>query len=224
MILIASSTGSSSRFNDSSRYGAPAECLRLVATAVGILLLVGCSVVRLPSKRVDALIARYGARAAQAFDAGSWARAQAASGFAVQAAEFGVDWQRRVAGFVGRSSVPGPELQRLVLLTSDSTVMKHVVERVRSMFDQAPFEACASLADGTADRALIWRAESRGGVVIRMTAPSTSGATRRSWEGRLILVRHAVRRDDVGEIVSDLPCPDAAIDGLLSRYSGPSRM
>ena len=148
MIFIGSSTGSSSGFGDPGRYGAPAECLRLFAAAVGVSLLVGCSVVRLPSKRVDALIARYGARPAQAFDAGSWVRGQAADGFAVQAAEFGVDWQQRVAGFVGRSRVPGPELQRLVLVTSDSAVMKHVVEHVKSMFDQAPLEACASLSDG----------------------------------------------------------------------------
>jgi hypothetical protein len=200
------------------RKRSPAECLRLATAALGVSFLVGCTRERPSSRRIDALIERYGG--VQAFDSASWKSAQAAHGLAVQAAEFGADWEERIAGLVGRSRISRPELQRLVMVTSDSATLYRVLAQIKSMFDQTPFEACVLLADGTRDRALVWRAASRGGAVIRAPAPSASGATRRNWEGRVILVRHAVRRDDVGEIVSDLPCPTAAIDGFLSGDRG----
>ena len=182
----------------------------LLASATTLLL--GCEIEVLPSRRVDSLIEDYSGLQPDSLDSSASTRVRGFAGFSVQTADFAGPLGREVNTLFGRGTGSQHELERVVLTTADSGVLNTAVARIRTMFPESPFEACATRADGTSDRALIWRVGSRGGVVIRTPAAHGSLELPVTWQGRLILIRHAVRRVDVGQRVLDLPCPTLAPD------------
>lgn len=190
---------------------------QLTAT-VSVMLGIGCTVARVPSRRVDTLVARYSGHSVLDFGSRSELVARAAPGFVVQSADLSEDWPLRFPTLGGSDTVRARALRRLVLTTADSTVLSAAIREVEAMFHEPALEACSLRADGTSDRALIWRVDLRGGVIVTTPAlPSSRAAA--PWKGRLILVREAVRRADVGQRVLDVPCSEIATDEMLVTES-----
>lgn len=188
---------------------------RLILLAGAAMLVVGCGIKEVRSRRVDSLIERYTGRQPDDFDPGAAGDSPASRGFAIQAAEFAGAIEHGLNVMIGRTHAARRELDRLTLETNDSAAMSDAIGQIKESFSEPPLEACATRPDGRSDRTLIWRAASRGAVIIRMPAARFGRSALSPWNGRLILVRHAVRRSDVGQRVLDLPCPTIAQDDTI---------
>lgn len=178
-------------------------------------MLLGCRIEVLPSRRVDSLIEDYSSLQPDTFDSFGATHVRGLGRFSIQGADFAGPIEHQMKNLMGQGRSAQRELERLVLTTADSGTLNAVVARIKTMFREPPFEACARRGDGTSDRALIWRVGSRGGVVIRTPATHANLEPSGPWVGRLILVRHAVRRVDVGQRVFDLPCSTVAPDDTV---------
>jgi len=159
---------------------------RLIGLAGAAMLIAGCSIEKAPSRRVDSLIEHYTGRQPEDFDPAAAADSGASGGFAVQTAEFSGGLELQLNVTIGRTG--RRELDRLTLATTDSTAMSDAVGQIKASFIEPPLEACATRPDGRPDRTLIWRAASRGAVIVRTPATTFGRSPRSPWEGRLILV------------------------------------